>query len=193
MALKIPTPAYYLHYDKSNGKILCVSNELALNDISSFEIPFDIYKDFIERVKRPEEYVVGYVTNDANELELALLQQFEHSYNFKNNKFIWINSAPTKNTELTVEWNKSKASWIFSLSKNGKILSKTKADHMAVFFVMLKNDFDFLIRTITVDTQRLIDWDNYEVPFESNLETQIEKISISSQILFDNYGLIIHE
>lgn len=191
MARKILVAKYYLHYDKSDGKIICVSNE-APKEGASFEVTFEIYKDFIERVKRTEDYTIGYITNDTNELELALLQKNEYSYNFKNNKFVWINSPPTVNTDLTVEWNKQKSSWIFSLSKNGKILSQHKKDNTAVFFVMLKNDFDFLIRTIMIDAKHLIEWDNYEVPFESNLEMNIGKISISSQILFDTYGLKIN-
>ena len=63
-----------------------------------------------------------------------------------------------------------------------------------VFFVTLETDFDFLIRTIFIDTQDLLSSKYLAIPFISTLETKIDKISISSKLVFQTYKLrIVHE
>ena len=63
-----------------------------------------------------------------------------------------------------------------------------------VFFVTLENDFDFLLRTIFINLADLITSDVISFPFESNIEHKIDKISISSKLIFKSYGLrIIHD
>jgi len=60
-----------------------------------------------------------------------------------------------------------------------------------IFFVTIASDFDFLVRTISVDMQTLLSSTNFEVPFESTIEHQIDKISITSKLVFKSYRLQI--
>jgi hypothetical protein len=62
-----------------------------------------------------------------------------------------------------------------------------------VFFVTLETDFDFLIRTIFVDSVDLISSKQISVPFTTKIEKRIDKISISSKLVFKTYGLKINE
>ena len=52
----------------------------------------------------------------------------------------------------------------------------------------MASDLNFLIRTITLRPTDLI-LDKIIVPFESTIETQIDKIALSTKIVFSSYGL----
>jgi hypothetical protein len=71
------------------------------------------------------------------------------------------------------------------------VLSK---NYTEIFFVTLENDFDFLVRTIFLQAVDLLSSEKLIVPFDSSLEHKINKISISSKLVFKTYGLkIIHD
>jgi hypothetical protein len=113
-------------------------------------------------------------------------------YAFKNNVFEWISDTPTADTELVVSW--SNTSWTFSISDECRLRIKENITIETIpFFVMLSNDFDFLIRTIFINMQDLIAFDKIEKPFESRIEQDITKISIASKIVFQSYGLKIND
>ena len=122
------------------------------------------------------------------------MQITEQMYGFRNNVFEWITDKPTKKTELTVTWNGIKSVWEFKLSNTAKErLEDSLVSKNVVFFVILENDFDFLIRTIFISTADLIKQDSVVINFESAFESRIDKISIASKITFRSYGLIINE
>ena len=63
-----------------------------------------------------------------------------------------------------------------------------------MFFVTLETDFDFLIRTIFVKISNILADDKVSIPFESTLESNIDRISISTKNVFKSYKLkVINE
>jgi hypothetical protein len=108
--------------------------------------------------------------------------------------FEWIVDPPNKKTELTVTWDSVSEQWIFALSESAKQrLTDHQANEVIPFFVMLANDFDFLINTIFISMQDLCAFKEIKKPFESRLEKDINKISIASKIVFQSYGLKIND
>ena len=66
-------------------------------------------------------------------------------------------------------------------------------DSTLVFFVMLETDFDFLIRTFYIKLHNLLKEGKLIYNFESKMEDNIHKLSISSRRFFNNYGLKIND
>jgi hypothetical protein len=196
MARKPPRflpPKFYIHYDKKTNEIISASNEID-NAYSKIEITHDEYERFLYGAEKFSDYQVGLIKTTDNQTILALVKKVDQGYAFKNNMFEWIQDAPNKSTECTVTWDSINQQWIFSISKKcqDRIKENITTDTL-LFFVMLENDFDFLIRTIPINIQELLTVDEVKRPFESHIEKDITKISIASKILFQSYGLKIND
>jgi len=196
MARKPPkyvTPKCFIHYDKKTGEIFSASNELN-KSYSTIEINETEYSKFLNGEEKFCDYQVGYVRTADNQTVLAVSPRANQGYTFKNNVFEWIIDPPNKKTELTVTWDNVTSQWIFSLSDACKErLEENVSNELLPFFVMLANDFDFLIRTISISMQDLYAFKEIKKPFESRLEKDITKISIASSIVFQSYGLKIND
>jgi hypothetical protein len=183
---------YYAYYDKKTGEVLSVTNERVESYESGIEVTFEEYDNFARGVVKLHEYQVGFVRQADNTTVLKLSPKIEDGYCFKNNMFEWISEPPTDTTELVVTW--SNDSWKFALSDACKArIADNLIASTLVFFVTVESDFDFLIRTILVDTTELLSSNQVVVPFESSAELKIDKISISSKLVFESYGLIIND
>jgi hypothetical protein len=183
-------PKYYIHYDKKTGSILSISPEKLPTDKHSIEISFNEFKLFINGSRRPQDYAIVY---DKKEAIITQINDVLQGFTFRNKSFEWINNAPTKNTELTTTWNNQDGCWEFSLSDTARNRTNTDVTTHAIFFVTLEDDFDFLIKTIIIKIKDLVEKDTVVVPFESAIEHQIDKISISAKTYFRTYGLKIHD
>lgn len=184
------TPQYYIHYDKKTGMIKSVSPEKLDTDKNSVEISFEEFKLFTDGSKNPLDYAV---VQDKNEITITRVNNPLQGFAFKNKSFEWISEAPTKKTELVTTWNNVNRCWEFSLSKAARDRTSTDVTTHAIFFVTLEDDFDFLIRTIIIKIKDLVENSSIVIPFESKIESQIDKISISSKTYFQSYGLKIND
>jgi hypothetical protein len=196
MARKLPKfipPRFYLHYDKKTGEILSVGNEISEVHKNRIEVTLEEHDRFLYGREKFHDWQVGYIRTNDNKTILALTPKTDQGYAFKNNVFEWIEDTPTKSTELTVTWDKPNNQWIFSLSDSAKNRLKDKQSDPLVFFVMLANDFDFLIRTIVINSLDLINFNSITKEFNTGLEQDISKISIASKIYFQSYGLKIND
>jgi hypothetical protein len=177
---------YYVYYDKKSGTILSVSNEKSSQYEYGIELPFEDVEKLLSGEWKFSDYIVGYAKNNY-----IIMSSTTPGYAFKYNLFEWI-VEQDKETECIVEWNGARQSWIFSLSANYK---STRNDVIfipdLVFFVTMASDFDFLIRTIKVSMTPLLANQHVEIPFESTIENRIDKISISSKLVFKSYRLKI--
>ena len=192
MARKPPKyipPRFYVHYDKKTGEIFSSSVERNL-EYASIEITSEEHSRFLSGGEEFSDYQVGYIRTTDNKTILAISPKADQGYAFKNNVFEWITNPPTEDTELTVTWSSS--GWQFKLSADGKKRLK-EHNEILTFFVMLENDFDFLIHTIIINMQDLVNSKSISKQFNSRLEQDISKISIASKIIFQSYGLQIND
>ena len=180
-------PQYYAYYDKTTGRICSITNEKSLIYKHFITINVDDYTKFCTEEWLTEDYIVV-----AGKTLAALDGK---SYDFKSSIFEWITEPSTPDTDLSIAWNQVLQHWEFKLSKHAhKDILEMSTAGKVVFFVTLEHDFDFLVRTIAVNINDLVQVDKFIVPFESKLEMNIEKISISSVRIFKTYGLdIIYE
>lgn len=183
---------HYVYYDKKTGQILSVGNEADTRYESGIRVAFDEVEPFLSGKWKFIDYLIGYKRNEDGKSVLTIVQNTDQGYAFKNNVFEWISTA-TENPECIVTWNRPKYRWEFKIDKSIVDFDAMLAPKL-VFFVTLEDDFDFLVRTIFINLQDLISSEFVSIPFTSNIESKIDKISISSKLVFKSYGLrIIHD
>jgi hypothetical protein len=184
---------HYVYFDKRTGRIVGVSNEAEPQFEHAIQVSFDEVEGFLSGRLNPKDYLVGYKRNAAGDSVLAILLSTDLGYAFKNNIFEWITET-TDTVECLVTWNGNKKTWNFEIDKHIKDYYDVVVAPKLVFFVTLENDFDFLVRTIFISLTDLVTSDVISIPFTSNIENKIDKISISSKLVFKSYGLRIqHE
>lgn len=182
---------YYIYYEKKTGQILAVSNEKKPNYEYGLELPFEDVEKFLTGEWNFSDYSVGYKRLADGTTTLGVMLKTSDGYSFKNNIFEWI--TEDKTADCTVEW-KENAGWIFDLKPAyRKVCDEFVLPPKLVFFVTLDDDFDFLIRTIFINTSDLLSGE-VVIPFDSSFEKDSSKVSISSKLVFKSYGLkVTHE
>ena len=181
---------HYVYFDKRSGRILAVGNEPEPNFEHAIRASFDDVEGFLTGRWKFKDYLVGYKRNSNGTSNLAIVPATDLGYAFKNNVFEWITET-NERVECLVTWNGPKESWEFKLDERIKDYYDVVVAPKLVFFVTLEDDFDFLIRTIFINLSDLITSDAISIPFKSNIEHKIDKISISSKLVFKSYGLRI--
>lgn len=184
---------YYVYYDKKTGNILSVSNEKSSKYEYGIEVLFSDIEKLMSGEWKFQDYTVGY-KNPDDKSTLCVLSRDHLGYTFKNNTVEWV-TEQSNDTDCIVEWNKLNKCWNFYLDNEfKKTYNNTILDTQLMFFVTLETDFDFLIRTIFVKISKLLLDNVVSIPFESNLESNINKISISTKNVFKSYKLkVINE
>lgn len=184
---------HYVYYDKKSGKILSVGNEENKQYEHGIQVEFKEIEGFLTGVWDFKDYLVGYKRDTEGNSQLGIVPATDQGYAFKNTVFEWI-SETDKEVECLVTWHKPSSSWKFSINKSLTHDYESILAPKLVFFITLEHDFDFLVRTIFIDLQDLISSEELSIPFTTNVENKIDKISISSKLVFKTYGLrIIHE
>jgi hypothetical protein len=167
-----------------------MSNEIRPEYDNFITISFDQYDALASGREEFKNWTVIKTQNPGNEYGVELVQKEFQGHTFKNNMFEWIVDAPSELTELVVHWDEFNKQWIFIISDlaRQKIYDGKIATPKVKFFITLKNDLDFLIKTIDIELTSLVT-DKVIIPFTTMLETQIDRISISSKTVFESYGL----
>jgi len=185
------TPKYYVYYDKKTGRILSVGNEKDDSYEYGIESTWTEVENLISGAWSFKDYLVGYKRRSDGSSILAIVPNTEQGYIFKNNIFEWITDLNEK-AECVVTWNGPNKCWDFSLSESVRaVYGDSLLVPKLVFFVTLETDFDFLIRTIFIETLELTASEKISIPFTTKMEHKIDKISISSKLIFKTYGLKI--
>jgi len=189
------TPAiqtYRCYFDVKTGEILSISNEESSQYESGIVIDYPLYEKFVTGVEQFKDWTVTRTKNPDSESGLEIVPRIQQELFFKNNMFEWITAKPTKKTELIVHWSPNESMWIFLISNKVRqqYYDNKYSMETLTFFVTLETDFDFLVRTITINIKDLV-LDKVCVPFVSTVEEKIDKISISTKSLFSSYGLTI--
>jgi hypothetical protein len=184
---------HYVYFEKKTGQILAVTNEVETKFEHAIRKSFDDIEGFLTGRWHFKDYLVGYKRNADGVSSLDVVPSTDLGYAFKNNVFEWI-TENDQQVECLVTWNGPKKTWNFKIDNRVKDYYDVIVSPKLVFFVTLEDDFDFLIRTIFISLSDLIASDVVSIPFASNIENKIDKISISSKLVFKSYGLRIqHE
>jgi len=183
---------YRCYFDIKTGDIWAISNEENSQYESGIVIDYPLYEKFVTGVEQFKDWTVTRTKNPDSESGLELVPRMQQELFFKNNMFEWITAKSTKKTELTVHWSPNENMWIFLISNKVRqqYYDNKYPMETLTFFITLETDFDFLVRTITINIKDLV-LDKVCVPFITTVEEKIDKISISTKSLFSSYGLTI--
>ena len=186
-------PVYYAYYDKKTGNILSVTNEKTPIYTSGIKISYEEFDRFVSGKEKFTDFLIGHVRTPDNKSVLSIIPAPVQSYVVKNNILEWITDFPSVDTELVVTWDTSNRNWVFQVSDECKDrLLLGLAPRKFIFFIMLKDDFDFLVRTIIIETHDLLNG-QVKLDFISKFEHDINNISIASNLFFESYGLKINK
>ena len=177
------TPRYYVYYDQESKQILAVTNYKNLDFTNEIEIDVDCYTRFIEGKDKFEDFRIGTVIGKTGDASLGVISyKLSADKNFKNKLLTWIEGS-TESSDISIVWDENNQYWMFNPSKNLRqryFNNEIPATDIS-FFIILGNDPNFLIRTITINLKKLIE--NFlVVKFETIWERTIESISITSNI-----------
>ncbi len=185
----------YVYYDKKTGELLSITNEVSKVYEDAIEVPYADVTSLLDTTHHFKDYIVAYRQQPDGTEKLVVETKKSNrtsindsDYVFKNKIFEWVEESSNE-VDLTITWCNTLSSWKFSLSDIFKKTHNTVLPRNLVFFITLKNDLDFLIRTISIDCEELMQYDVF-VDFESNFEKDIETISIASKVVFKDYKLV---
>jgi hypothetical protein len=191
---KIGEPKYYIYYDEKSGEITSVTNERRQNHKNGIEITYAMHDALVSGQEKFSDYSIGRVKTDDGKTVLTVMPKSDQAYIFKNTMLELISDTPNKDTELIVEWDPANKHWMFLLTDIAKKrIGDSLKDSTLIFFVTLEEDFNFLIRTMLVSYQDLLLKSNVFIPFEYEIESNIDKISLATKITLESYGLKIND
>jgi hypothetical protein len=190
-----PVHTYYAYFNPETEKFHSSSNMLDLSLTHYAIIKVDEHIALCSgKIKLDDCMLDKQVDFDGTITYKLITPQLQNEFNFQNTLLEWVLESPVKDTEFTIEWNKVDRQWVFYISDAGReILEGPMYDSTLVFFVMLETDFDFLIRTFYIKLHTILKEGKLVYDFESKLEDDISKLSISTRRFFNSYGLKIND
>ena len=184
---------YYAYYNPATYEVFLVTNELHSTHKHYALITKEQHADITSHKVKFHECIIDQLDNTVD--ARLITQHTYNEFNFKSKSLSWITEPATKDTEFVINHSKiEKKQWEFAITENGRqTLIGSRYDATLVIFVTLENDLDFLVRTFYLRIHDLLKSDFLRYDFESKLEHQIEKLSISTRIFFNSYGLNIND
>lgn len=189
--LEYVKPSYYAYYDGKTGKILSVTNEKSNDYEFGIEISDDDANKLISGEWSFSDYLIGFQKQSNGTTIKCVIPNTDQEYAFRHNLFEWVVEKDIEE-EFFVEWNLVDKEWRFGIrNKNQKEFIQEVTMTRFVFFITLRDDLDFLIRTVFIEKDTLMNTDYISIPFESSKELDIKSISISTRAIFKSYRLYI--
>jgi hypothetical protein len=181
-------PIYSVYYDKDTGNILSITNEIRTDLVNSFEVEYDVVKEFFNGKKISSNYKVVFVDQttpviiskndtDVNLIIIDEVPKVEH----------WNSMFTIENYPLLQQWG-------FQLRPDQQVVLKQHNLNTAFEIFIVDKDYnDMLVRSIKIFLKDLLENDRiyikHQVSKEANIDNRIfvRKFfrTIGYQILYD--------
>lgn len=183
LAISSSVNLYKVYFDKDNGDILSITNEENPNYFSYIEVEYDVVRDFFINKKKSNDYKVAYVDQQTPKL----ISKFEGDVNLVNlHKVQQVNNW---DCQFTVENYPLKNQWGFQLRPDQReILKKHNLNTTFEIFVVDKNNYNFIYRSIKIMLKDVIDNDRIYIPYLNQNEKNIDKTNIFVKRFFTSVG-----
>ncbi len=178
---------HYFYYDNKSG--ICCGIFLRKPEEHEYavEIESELANKFLQGELKLSEHYISIVKGNLEVVRKG--KGLDYNYSFKSKTHYCI-TEDLQNADCQVIWNLKSKSWNFNFSEKCKELFNSGLVLKKIFFfITLKDDFDFLIRIVDIDTDDVLKNDNFSIPFSSSFESDINKISISTYAVFSSYSL----
>jgi hypothetical protein len=186
---------FYAYFNPETEKFFSSSNVYNASTLHYAVISEYDHRDFCASKLKLEDCILDKQVDFDGTLTYKLITpQLSNEFNFQNSLLEWVTDKPSDITEFIIDWNKGDKQWVFSVTDEGrKILDGAMYDNTLVFFIILETDFDFLVRTFYIKLHELLKAGKIVYDFESNIEDNIQNLSILTKRLFNKYGLTIND
>jgi hypothetical protein len=181
-------PVYSVYYDKDTGNILSITNETRSDLTNSFEVEYDIIKEFFNGKKISSNYKIVFVDHttpviiskndtDVNLIIIDEVDQVDH----------WDSMFTIENYPLLQQWG-------FQLRPDQQaVLKQHNLNTAFEIFIVDKNYNNILIKSIKLFLKDLLENDRIYIKHEVSNEADIENrifvrkffSTIGYQILYD--------
>ena len=172
---------FYAHYNVDTKRIYGIANHKSTE--TGIEITRTEFLDFISGVKDFHNYTVS-------KKKLVLFNEVIAEPS--NSIFFLIKDKPKKKTELSVDWNLKDKCWKFSMLDECKEHAVDTMSAQALFFVVSKENFNLLFKTIIINIADLVA-NTVTVPFSTEAEYDLPSIELATRFTFKSYGLDIYD
>lgn len=172
----------FVHYDNS-GKVHLISN-IRSQEFNNFEIDFNLITSFVEGIKFYGDYDIEHFYNISKGL---IVDNLEIEKTIKSETLLYtIEHNDISSNEITIEHNSQSQKWKFTarsgLDEKLIILSSTE------FFICKKDDPHYLYSSYRFEPRLLIQGP-VEIDFKTDLEMNLENVSVVTVKKFNSYGL----
>ncbi len=171
--------SYFVHYDDT-GKVYLLSNEKN-NNYKIFEIDLFLIEDFLTGKKDHNSYNIEYFFNLSKGIATAESDSVEYS-----KPLFQIIPHGGKDNHITVKHDVANKCWTVFASDDAA--EKLEVLPGVSFYVCKKNDPHYLFRSFTIKSEEL-QQGPVSLNFETDVEQDINKISVATLKRFGNYGI----
>jgi hypothetical protein len=186
----VAEPKYYAHYDAVTNQIFSINNFRNSEHPHAVEVAFEEYDRLVTGKDKLGDFYIGTVIKtDGTVVNGLVSKKIIQEHNFKNRLLSWIEDT-CELADIEIHWDAFNNQWIFVASDNlRKVYYDNKLPINVInFYIVLHNNPNFLLKTIEIDLKKIV-IDKVIVPFTSKKESQIEDISLTTNLAVLKYSL----
>lgn len=177
---------YYVYFDKEDGSILAISNELHNHYDSFVQVEFEEIERFFNNTDQHFNFKILFDSDGQPSFVNRLVTS-----NIKTNIVETIRITDEL-CVLTVIWTAT--GWQFVLAEDFLQHPRARSiNSKLTFYVILENNINRLVREIEIQLRNLVSNGSVDVPFITNQELKIDEISMFTLPFFESYGMKIND
>jgi hypothetical protein len=178
---------YRIYYDKDNGDIISITNEMSDIPYETVEVEFALVERFLTGKDNFIFFRVEFDEEDA----VKFVNKKESPVVFKSNIVEYIRAVKHNDAILQVIW--SSKNWAFKIDKEFLKNPRSKSLNSKInFFVTKENNINFLIRSMEIKIKDLVDNEYVYIEFTTKEEENIKDIAMFTLPFFESYGMTIN-
>jgi hypothetical protein len=178
---------YRIYYDKENGDIFSITNELSDVPYETVEVEFST----VERFLTGKDNFIFFRLEFDEEDAIKFVNKKESPVVFKSNIVEYIRVVEDNTAMLQVTWYPDR--WSFIINKDFLNNTRSKSLNSKInFFVTKEDNINFLIRSIEIKIKDLVNPESFDVAFTTDEESNITEIAMFTLPFFESYGMTIN-
>lgn len=177
---------YYVYFDKDDGSIHAISNEVLPCYDTSIQVDFEDIERFFNNTDQHFNFKVIFDADGK--------PSFVNKYVTSNIKTNIIETIRITDSDcvLTVVWTPE--GWEFVLADRFLQHPRAKSLNSKLsFYVTLEDNINRLVRVVDLQLRNLVNNGTVKVPFTTDKELSIDEISMFTLPFFESYGMKIYE
>lgn len=177
---------YYVYFEKEDGTILAVSNEVYNHYECSVKVEFEEVERFFNNTDQHFNFKVVFDADGKPSFINRL------ATNTVKTNIVETIRLTDKECVLTVVWTKS--GWEFIMADSFLQHPRSKSvNYKLSFYVTREDDINRLIRVIEIQLKNIVGNGVVKIPFITEQELKVDEISMFTLPFFESYGMKIND